>query len=234
MCDGSGWLVTRTPHGTMGLTECEICGVVEQRRITIRKQRAAETLKAFAQSAGRLRHCTLANFDIQRRLYAMRDLPESHTQYDMLVTAFETAQRYVAAPSGWLYLYGPVGAGKSHLAAAICNALAADGYTVAYGSVPDLTSFVRRGFADQTADDRHDTLLLADVLLLDDLGTQKSSEWTEETLFRLIDGRSRREAWTLITSNMDLDQQPYRLASRIAEMAVEVWMPISDYRRIPA
>jgi integrase len=65
-----------------------------------------------------------------------------------LVQALEDAQRYAAQPAGWLYLCGPCGAGKSHLAAAIANHVVLRGQGVTYASVPDLLRFVRRGFGE--------------------------------------------------------------------------------------
>ena len=203
------------------------------------KERARNALKQFAFSAGRLKHCTIENFDPDRVLYLdeRQQTPPIDVQRTTLMLAYQAVQHYIAEPRGWLYLYGLAGAGKSHLAAAVCNALAARGYVTVYESVPDLLDFIRRGFRNNTAEERYDALFATDLLFLDDLGIENRTDWTEETLFRLIDGRSKRDALTLITSNLSIDALTYaeqRISSRIAEMAVEVWMPISDYRRIPA
>jgi DNA replication protein DnaC len=135
-------------------------------------------------------------------------------------------------PTGWLYLCGPCGAGKSHLAAAIANTMAANGRSVTYASVPDLLRFIRRGFGGGAADERLDTLMQIDVLILDDLGAEYLTAWASEQLFVLLNARYLADRATVLTSNDRPEALPPRLHSRIAEQAQIIWMPISDYRQL--
>ena len=54
------------------------------------------------------------------------------------------------------------------------------------------------------------------VLVLDDLGVEKTSEWSMQTLYTLVDRRYRDEMKTIITSNMTLDELAERVDDRIA------------------
>ena len=96
-------------------------------------------------------------------------------QRQALDQALLDALLYAEQPCGWLYLCGPCGAGKSHLAAAIANPVAMSGRGVTYASVPDLLRFVRRGFGDGAADERLDALIQIDVLIEGIVHTARSA-----------------------------------------------------------
>jgi DNA replication protein DnaC len=155
-------------------------------------------------------------------------------QRQALAQALEDAQLYAEEPCGWLYLCGPCGAGKSHLAAAIANQLAMSGRGVTYASVPDLLRFVRRGFGDGAADERLDALIQTHVLVLDDLGAEYLTAWAAEQLFILLNARYLTDRATVLTSNDRLEALPVRIQSRTREQAQIIWMPISDYRQLRA
>ena len=64
---------------------------------------------------------------------------------------------YATEPEGWIYLYGPTGVGKSHLAAATSRALAnRNNLTLAYISEPQLMKYLRDGWG-QRGDDSTDS-----------------------------------------------------------------------------
>jgi DNA replication protein DnaC len=209
--------------------------LVKQWRTDATVKRAAKYLVELRAALGRLSDCTFESFLADRALTDMAWNSETVTigaQRKTLKQAVITARVYAAQCAGWLYLYGPPGAGKSHLAAAIANDCASNGVPTAYASTPDLLAFVRRGMEDNSADARFMSLQHVELLILDDLGSEKSSEWTVETLFRLIDERSKHNRATVITSNMHYDALASRIASRIAELSTLVPLLISDYRRL--
>ncbi|NJL33083.1 MAG: ATP-binding protein, partial [Chloroflexaceae bacterium] len=101
-----------------------------------------------------------------------------------------------------------------------------------YVSVPELMSFVRAGFRDDTADERVRALAGVTLLVLDDLGAGKRSEWTDDVLFRILNERWRDERATLVTSNSPLEEHEERIASRLAQMCQEIRLRVGDYRRL--
>src|SRR6266508_6853616 len=90
------------------------------------------------------------------------------------------------------------------------------------------------GGGDGAADERLDALMQIDVLILDDLGAEYLTAWAAEQLFVLLNARYLSERATVLTSNDRLEALPTRVASRIAEQAQIIWMPISDYRQLRA
>ena len=73
----------------------------------------------------------------------------------------------------------------------------------------------------------------ADLLVLDDMGSEKVSEWSRQMTYLLLDRRYREMKQTIITSNLDLQgisqQIDDRVASRIADGEIVV-MPKKDWR----
>lgn len=112
--------------------------------------------------------------------------------------------------AGNLMLYGAIGTGKTHLCSAIANHVLAAGGTVMYMKASRLFAKLRsQMYGDndgQREEDPMETLLQADLLILDDLGTEKRTEFVEEQLFTLIDERIiRRKPW-VISTNFSVDK----------------------------
>src|SRR5690606_14328302 len=154
-----------------------------------------------------------------------------------LEAAYRDALKWARDPEGWLVLLGGNGCGKTHLAAAIANARLEEGQRVAFATVPDLLDELRATYAPD-APRRYDqlfrSLLDAEVLILDDLGAQKSSPWAEEKLYQLLNHRHVARAYTVVTTNKRLGDLEPRIASRLADREVSPLREITapDYRTL--
>lgn len=153
-----------------------------------------------------------------------------------------------------LYLAGPVGTGKTHTAwtalAAWCLAASVKPYhaghseewigggrygpSVVFTRLTDLLDDMRPGDDGRL---RIRDCQGARLLVLDDIGAEKPSEWTQERLYSIIDERYSGCLPLIVTSNLPpsklADQAGERVASRLAEMCVVVPVTGSD-RRMPA
>lgn len=80
-------------------------------------------------------------------------------------------------------------------------------------------------------------LVRVPYVVLDDLGVQRGTEWEEETLYDLVDGRYSEERFTIVTTNVELKEVEQlskgRLYSRLAEMCHRVEMDGPDWRKLP-
>jgi DNA replication protein DnaC len=240
-CDGVGYYTLAVPVGHADFGKLIPCACLirarEQRAQLQQAQQMQAMLAELASALGRLSEARFDTFDCNRPLVELLWGGETfgvEVQRQALAQATLDAQLYAEEPCGWLYVCGPCGAGKSHLAAAIANVLAMSGRAVTYASVPDLLRFVRRGFGDGAADERLDALIQVDVLILDDLGAEHLTPWAAEQLFVLLNARYLANRATILTSNDRPHALPARLHSRITEQAQIIWMPISDYRQLRA
>lgn len=173
---------------------------------------------------------TFATFD--------RDVPGTRE-------AYETSVRYseVWDPM-WLVLSGGCGCGKTHLAAAVANATL-DRLTVLFAVVPDLLDQLRAAYApgsDYSFDDRFRAIRDVGMLILDDFGTENTTEWAREKLFQIINYRLNEQLPLVITTNnvrRDKTTGRFifggvddRIASRLSDvrMVKHIHMAADDYR----
>ena len=138
-------------------------------------------------------------------------------------------------PTGWILLAGITGCGKTHLASAIANELAAVETPVLMLTVPSLLDRLRATFAPdapQTFSELYNLVESVDVLVLDDLGAQSSTPWATEKLFQLLNERHVRELPTVITTNLPLWEFEPRLQSRLGDVHLvhQVHINAPDYR----
>lgn len=142
------------------------------------------------------------------------------------------------APS--LLITGPTGTGKTHTGYAALRLLSHSRRSTVTWRAASTAVF----FGDQRPQPGRDTegnyqaYATAPVLLLDDLGATKNSEWTEETLYRLIDHRYTHCLPSIFTSNMPPggmgERLGERIASRLAEMCRNVGLVGDDRRKAGA
>lgn len=139
--------------------------------------------------------------------------------------------RWLDSDRPTLMLVGSVGTGKTHAGYAVTNEAVSRGVLTVAVQVPDLLASMRPG-GDSTVAARART---AELLLLDDLGTEKPSEWTAEQLTALLDARVREGRRTIVTTNSDYATLAARLGertmSRLTGGAVVVKLTGDDRRR---
>ena len=141
------------------------------------------------------------------------------------------------------FFYGGVGTGKTFLAAIIAQEFLKAGKTVLFEKVADLLTEFYAVYRGEGTNE--DTLLKSlyevDLLILDDFGLEKATQFTGVTLCKILDSRyNRNNAVTVITSNYSLKQIEARLnnpsdlpkgdfclnGSRIYDRCIEICKPI--------
>jgi len=245
-CGGQGWV-----------SSDEELGLV--RRCSCRVSRDVGRLLRNAGIPPRYVACRLSGFQASDHRSAGRD---------QLVRAKSLCRRYVDdflreedgrhfCDTGLLFA-GPPGVGKTHLAAAVLIELI-ETYHVR-GRFVDLTALTHelQAVMDPESERSRGSILrpieTAEVLVLDELGSQKSTAWSRDVLYNLINRRYAKRLPTLFTTNFRLDAGPaerepldraretgrvellsYRipavLVSRLHEMAQPISLDaVSDYR----
>lgn len=130
-----------------------------------------------------------------------------------------------------LYLTGQRGSGKTHMAAAMIREIVMDKTpwhstaSLQWVSVPDLLLEIRASFrekAERSEQEIIEQYSECRVLVLDDLGAEKTTEWSLQTLYTILDRRYREERQTIITSNLSLDELADKLDDRIASRLSEL------------
>lgn len=118
-------------------------------------------------------------------------------------------------------LTGGVGTGKTYAASAVLTDI--HGYHNYFGRFHRAIGLLKRykatfdDDATETARAIDEEMMLAPILVLDDLGAEKESEWTHEQIYDLLDRRYGRQMPTIVTTNTPIDQLEPRVIDRLQD-----------------
>jgi DNA replication protein DnaC len=225
LCDDTGWKPVEE-NGVRRVTRCDCW-----------RARSGRERLADARIPRRYQHCTLANFAAYN---------------ESLENAIARARRFVdafpAAGRG-LFFEGLPGVGKTHLAVAVLKQITEQtAVREIFYDTRDLLRIIRSTYDPSIRTTELQVLhpvLTADLLVLDDLGAERTTEWVDETMNLIVNTRYSERRLTLFTSNyQDIpdESEPnslvcrigFRMRSRLHEMCDFMVMDGGDYRELPA
>lgn len=139
-----------------------------------------------------------------------------------------------------LLLYGATGLGKTHLSLAIASEAIRKGYGVIYGSAQNLMSRLEKEHFSSGRDNEYEgseqAILECDLLVIDDLGAEFSTQFTVAELYNIINTRIMSRLPAIISTNLTPDglEQKYtqRITSRIIGNYISLYFCGKDIRQI--
>ena len=172
--------------------------------------------------------CVRSQLEADRRERMLRwcELPEASAgmtfeafkQRRHVTMAYLQSRRLAQGDLKWLTLMGGGNRGKTHLAVAVCRDWLRQGKLARYAYVPLLLDELRRGFGatgPESYEARWDMFLRVPLLVLDDLGAENPTPWVQERLDTLIDSRLMAGLALMVTTNLNMDEIPERIRSRL-------------------
>jgi DNA replication protein DnaC len=213
------------------------------------KKRIVEKRLRFAKVPSQFKELTVRGFKTDYYSKAERDEGLGMTHFELAKRAKTIAVNYVENFAemqkdgmGLYFYYWDPGTGKTHLAVAILNALIKKyGVAGVYMVTGDLIEEIKRLMfeGDKHSDEDGNTLSQTlesvkniDVLLLDDIGVEKTSDFVKNTLYNILNDRYINKKPTLFTSNCSIEELQHgeRIQSRIQAMVYPVYLPGEDIR----
>ncbi len=204
LCDGSGFIID---EATNTATDC----ACRAARIASARTRSLE---------GRIpRRYQGVSFDRPPVSDLARTAPDQVRSVRRYV---KTIEANLDAGRG-MWIQGDVGTGKTTLAMLVSKAALDAGRSVAIYSLPRLLNLLREAMnSDAGLLDFMDRLTAVDLLHIDDLGAEKSSDWVLEQLYSIVNARYESERAIIATTNLMPDELSQALGQRTVSRLVEI------------
>ncbi|HKW15981.1 MAG TPA: ATP-binding protein [Terriglobales bacterium] len=181
VCCGSGWKPANSDRRVV--------------RCKCRLKSRAESLLALARIPKRYEHCELSNFEF--------DGPHAHLM-SARMNACKFVENYPLDSTG-LLLIGSIGVGKTHLAVGIIKELVlSKGIPSLFYDYRELLKQIQNSYNDSVKATELDVLrpvFETEVLVLDELGAVKPTEWVWDTVSLILNTRYNDSRTTIITTN---------------------------------
>lgn len=178
-------------------------------------------------SEANMPECDFKHFSLD--YYVGVSTPSCPDCYKKMVENFEFCKEYAenfSLNSESLFIIGQTGVGKTHISLAIAKEVSSKGYTVAYGSLLNYISNIEKEHFDRSANSGTDTLQIlinADLLILDDLGSEFQTNFNESALYNILNSRINRGLPTIISSNLSGKDLQQRYNDRIVSRLLSVY-----------
>ena len=215
LCAGSGWRTVPGSGATRGLQS----DLAKDRRVTrcdCQIRARADSLLTAARIPRRYEHCELGNFDFDG-LY--RSLAPAR------MAACKFVEEYPVDKAG-LLLIGTIGVGKTHLAVGIIKELIrSKGISCLFYDYRELLKQIQNSYNATVKTTELDVLrpvFETEVLVLDELGAVRPTEWVWDTVSLILNTRYNDDRTTIITTNyrnLVERERPANLRSTSAEAA---------------
>lgn len=220
------------PNSASLTVNCPICqdrGIVLQgdmaRPCQCMQQKRIENQFRHARMARGLLNCRFESFKTD--YYKSSGDHHDRTYLESALKALNASREFVTdcledSHGLGLLLTGPVGAGKTFLAASIANALMQQEMQVLFVVVPDLLDQLRATYKSEDSElDLLDTAREVPILILDDLGAHNYTDWTRNRIYSIINYRLNEQLPTVITSNLSLGEMEEYLGARTTSRIIQ-------------
>jgi DNA replication protein DnaC len=208
VCDGSGWILG--PEDVARACECRA-----ERLKRGRSKGVASAIPARYRGV---------SFDRPPVSDMVRDMSTRHV-VQATQTYIQDLDENLAAGRG-LWLMGNTGTGKTTLGMLVAKEALAVGKTVGIYFTPKLLTRIRRTYQEAESNSAYDDFFRrvtsVDLLYIDDLGSERHTDWVVEQLYALINERYESQRPMLVTSNSDsdVDQGQRQLEDQIGSRSV--------------
>lgn len=202
---------------------CKDSGYIGERMCSCHRELLKELERNSLKKLAPLDRCTFDSFDIN--YYPAEVMENGISPREKAEKVLNSSRLYAQSfnlHSPNLLFMGGTGLGKTHLSLAIANVVINKGFSVVYGTSQNILSDLQNekfGRSEGIYYNEYD-VLHADLLIIDDLGTEFKNQYSVACLYNIINTRILKNQPTIISTNFDYDdlERDYnqRITSRLA------------------
>lgn len=228
ICHGSGWITSKDERGYFQATACE-CRIVA----------SLNDLRNYA---------NIPRIYENTRLKDIKCEYKNDNEYKQnILIASQFVKSFENLEGKGLYFWSKTrGSGKTMMAAAICNEILKSNEgrnigqfkTVRFATMAFMLDKVRSSFTKSESEWQDEgrrylgKIKSCDLLVIDDFGIEKVTEWAEEQIYEIINERYVNKKSTIVTSNLPVEELPHdsRVKSRLNERNISIHYPEESVR----
>lgn len=199
--------------------ECPLCadtGAIDNKMCSCMRRKLVEAGIASSGMADLIARQSFENFSLD---YYKQSEKVYSTMSAIYALLSKYAENFTPETSGNIAMFGGTGLGKTHLSSAVAGKVIEKGHDVYYASALSLfADFEMRRFGNSSsvsADGNIDRYFDCDLLIIDDLGTEVTNQFTTSCLYDIINSRLNAKKPTIISTNLSQDEFRKRYWDRI-------------------
>ena len=223
ICKGTFWTTRRDENGYDVATRCQCFAKVQ----VVRRLKFADLPKAFS-------GMTLNNFQVD--IYKSNQARTSIELVKHAASTYISRYKEMMKTGMGMYFHSKTkGSGKTRLVVSIANELLNKKVSVKFSTSTNILQEIRKSWDNQngyTESRLLDDLVMTEVLIIDDFGTESVKPWVNEKFYQIINERYVNKRPTIFTSNSSLDDLEYddRITNRIKERSFPIHFPEESIR----
>lgn len=169
-----------------------------------------------------LKDSTFKNFDLS--YYPEKEDKSGASPKKRMSSILSLCKKYVEdfspETSKSLLFMGGAGLGKTHLTLAIVSSVIEKGYLPIYGSAENLFSAIANEKFSSEGKGTYEAILNCDLLVIDDLGTEMTTDFTKSALYNIINSRILTAKPTIINTNLSMKEIETKYSERISSRLI--------------
>lgn len=219
-----------TPEGEDTTITMKVVCLCQCEREKEAEEKRREQAKKDMERVAKLRKASLMDEKFREARFSAFQVTKHNARNLKLCQRYVSGFDEMFAKNQGLIFWGDVGTGKSYAAACIANELLSRGVPVVMTSLVKILEVVQAG--DEKESDIISKLSSARLVIFDDLGAERNTDYALEKIYNIIDSRYRSKKPMLLTTNLTIDemkQETDRRYSRIYDRIFEVCYPMQFY-----
>lgn len=216
------------------------------KKIQYKKEMEKKKKEEFRKSEEIKRLYKFSKMNLRLKEYSFKNYRTTKNNIDAFMKVKNYTENFLKGTErGSLFITGGVGTGKTHLASSVANELIQNEIPVVFGTLINLLTDIKDSYGTDGEKEGYIIQKYSKVkmLIIDDLGKERPSEWVLEKLFTIINNRYENNLPVIITTNYNRDKLRERLAnnknyeiadsiiSRLYEMCRGIALTGNDIRK---